>query len=283
MNSLYVVSKSTARVGKRARKDDLPIFEETKEKLLEAIHAHENKDAKISTPGLKDITSNGSVSIPESKPIRKRPNATTEEQKWRADNWKKPAEPNANTRKVREPAHKLEFTSQWNVESPDLAEQLQQIALQEIQAEEQRASVKSSNRQLKTQPTPPVPRQAKMQQTADTEDGDVKMADTSGHNEESDYVFDTYIRSIAPLTGSEESTELQADPLHGIDYGNIGILVIDNEEQELWDTYGEAQESDPEWNSEEEDENGRSGSHCSLRSTDEMDSRGLLWKRLPRR
>ena len=250
----HLISKSNTRRSKKSRKIELAIFEESKEKLLESTQAHRNLEAKSFESGVKEVGNDEKTSAEE--PPRKRPSATLEERKWRAGNWNKPIEPKHNTRTDLESDQKVELASKWNVESPEFAEQLQQIALQEIQAEEQRARVKSSHRQLETQPKPPKSRQPIMQQATDVGSGDVAMTDSDVLDEESNYVFDTYVRSTAQPFGTGESAELHVDPLQGIDHGSIGIVVIDDDEEELWETYGEVQESDPGWNSEEEDENG---------------------------
>ncbi|KAL2050518.1 hypothetical protein ABVK25_009187 [Lepraria finkii] len=249
----HLISKSSTRRSKKSRKIELAIFEESKEKLLESAQAHRNLEAKSFESGVKEVGNDEKTSAEE--PPRKRPSATLEERKWRAENWNKPIEPKHNTRTDLESDQKVELASKWNVESPEFAEQLQQIALQEIQAEEQRARVKSSHRQLETQPKPPKSRQPIMQQATDVGSGDVAMTDSDVLDEESNYVFDTYVRSTAQPFGTGESAELHVDPLQGIDHGSIGIVVIDDDEEELWETYGEVQESDPGWNSEEEDEN----------------------------
>ena len=222
--------------------------------MLESAQAHRNQKARSFESGVKEVGNDEETSTAE--PPRKRPNATLEERKWRAENWNKLVEPKHDTRTDLESDQKVELAGKWNVESSELAEQLQQIALQEIQAKEQRARVKSSHRQLKTQPKPPKPSQPIMQQATDACSGDVAMADSDVLDEESNYVFDTYVRSSAQPLGTGESAELHVGPLQGIDHGSIGIIVIDDDEEELWETYGEVQESDPEWNSEEEDENG---------------------------
>ena len=84
---------------------------------------------------------------------------------------------------------------------------------------------------------------------------DVDMTDCNDLEDDGMYVIDTYVRSVAQPTSTENS-DIYVASLRGLSQANIGILVIDEDEEKLWETYGEIQESDPEWDSEEEDENG---------------------------
>jgi len=66
--------------------------------------------------------------------------------------------------------------------------------------------------------------------------------------EDSEYVYDTYVRDVDLMTGIQSTSS----PLQG----NIGILVIREEDQELWDTYlAPSSDSDHEFETDEEDEN----------------------------
>ncbi|KAL2047026.1 hypothetical protein N7G274_001044 [Stereocaulon virgatum] len=249
--------KSSVRRNRKSQRTDLAIFEESKGKLLESAQALRDQEAECDRPGLKEVGDDETISTIE--PPRKKPNATLEERKWRAETWNKPTKPSRSIAAKSKSDRKAGLDSKWDLESLEFAEQLQQIALQEIQVEEQRARVKSSSRQLKPQSKPPRSRQPILRQAADTDRGDVAMADGNVPDVESNYVFDTYIRfqpSTQPL-GAGKSTEPHVDPLQGIDYGNFGVIVIDDDDDEktFWETYGEIQESDPDWNSEEEDEN----------------------------
>jgi hypothetical protein len=73
-------------------------------------------------------------------------------------------------------------------------------------------------------------------------DGDADMED------ESDYVYDTYV--LAPSSGDGA---IQVDG--GGSSGNVGYLVITDEDQDVWETYLEDEPSDKDWNSDEDDEN----------------------------
>ena len=68
------------------------------------------------------------------------------------------------------------------------------------------------------------------------------------------FVIDVYVRQPKHLIADRAmpSTSLEtADP------GKMGLLVIEDEDQETWELYGqEEQSSDDGWSSDEEDENG---------------------------
>ena len=249
----YAISKHRAHIQRDVRKDDLAMFMEKREEAPQSQHANKNTAAKVGESSWEDIDSGQSAT--ESVSPRKRPGVTAEERKWRATNWGRPVEPEIHAERITESARTIEPFKNWDIESPELAEQLQQIAVNEIISEEARAAPGNGHIRLKSQPRPPKPRQAKTQGAVDAGKIDVDMTDSNDLEDDSMYVVDTYVRSIAHPTNTEDS-DSYVDPLRGFNQGNIGILVIDEDEEDLWATYGEIQDSDPEWNSEEEDENG---------------------------
>ena len=81
----------------------------------------------------------------------------------------------------------------------------------------------------------------------------------SNDGTDQDYVYDTYVRydrqPLANATGKTES--ITNDLSHETAGNSIGILEISTvEDQELWDYVAGDSESEKDWNSEEEDENG---------------------------
>lgn len=69
--------------------------------------------------------------------------------------------------------------------------------------------------------------------------------------DEEEYVFDTFVRHLMDPAG----------PSYDATAERVGYLVIENEDQELWETYADADlESEKDWDSEQDDENGV----CSL-------------------
>ena len=249
----YAVSKRRAHMQRNLRKDDLAMFIEKREEASQSKHANKNAAAKSGASTRHDIDSGQSAT--DSVSPRKRPGVTAEERKWRATNWGRSVEPKVHAETATESARTIEPFKNWDIASPELAEQLQQIAVDDILSEEARAVPRNGHIQLKSQPKPPKPRQAKTQSALDAGKVDVEMTDGNDLEDDSMYVVDTFVRSIAQPTTTEDS-DSYVDPLRGLSQGNVGILVIDEDEEELWEMYGEIQESDPEWNSEDEDENG---------------------------
>ena len=235
------------------RKDGVAMFMETREEASQSKYANKNTTAKFGASTQQDIDSGQSATDSASR--RKRPGVTVEERKWRATNWGRSVEPRLHAETVTESARTIEPFKNWDIAYPELAVQLQQITVDEILSKEARAAPGDGHIQLKSQPKPPKPRQTKTQGAVDAGEIDVEMTDCNDLVDDSMYVVDTYVRSIAPPTTTEDSNSY-VDPLRGLDEGKIGILVIGEDEEELWETYGEMQESDSEWNSEEEDENG---------------------------
>lgn len=244
---LYAVSKHRARMERDVRKDDLAIFVEKREGATQSRHANRDVAAKSGESSRQDFDS--SVSS------RERPGVTADERNWGATNWGRSVKQEIHGETITESARTIDPFKNWDIESPELAEQLQQIAVEEILSEEARAAPGNGHIRLRSQPKPPKPRQAKTQGAMDAGEIDVAMTDSNGLEDDSMYVVDTYVRSIAQPISTEDS-DFYVDSLRGLNQGNVGILVIDEDEEKLWETYGEIQESDPEWNSEEEDENG---------------------------
>lgn len=80
---------------------------------------------------------------------------------------------------------------------------------------------------------------------------------------EADYVYETYIRV-------PRSELLKFNDIAG-QVRSFGILVIEEEDQQLWETYAEAEED--EWDDEDEDSNGEPNNLCSTASANTF-SRG---------
>ena len=77
------------------------------------------------------------------------------------------------------------------------------------------------------------------------------IEDTSMEDgDEAEYVYDTFVRHTAkPAPQYEQVTAAEPE--------RIGYLIIDQEDQELWETFAEDEEdSEKDWDSEQDDENG---------------------------
>ena len=249
-SSPFLAPKTIAQKHRDRRKKDLAIFAEKpdlirKAKLSGDILRHSSSESRhVDNDGKKD----GS----QLEQPRKRPNATAAERKWRTETWGNPPKPNAVTGHSTRTAENInEPSNQWNYESAQLAEQLQEVALEEIHASEERGKGLSGSGQLKIKPKPPKPRQPRTETLDVDSTGNDIMTDAIALDDDDDYVLDTYVRSSTQPTGPHY------DSLHDIAHSNVGILIIEEEEEEaFWEAFAEDRQSDPEWNSEEEDENG---------------------------
>lgn len=66
--------------------------------------------------------------------------------------------------------------------------------------------------------------------------------------DDGEYVYDTYV--LAPTSGAGAAQVGAAGAL-----GNVGYLVISEDDQAIWETYLEDEPSDKDWDTDEEDEN----------------------------
>jgi hypothetical protein len=160
--------------------------------------------------------------------------------------------PGASSR-LKKPTAEALFQSPANPPPDRLADALHRFALEEEAREEARVKPK-----VTSIPKKPVQRYrerhpeqfaTQAQNTHKTEE-DVDMM-----SDDDDYVYDTYVRTKDPVVPanleSEDSANIQ-----------VGYIVISEEDQPLWETYFEDEvESDKEFETDEEDENGKYLNH----------------------
>ena len=150
-------------------------------------------------------------------------------------------------------------SNQWDYSSEELAEQLHAFSLEQTAIQEIRTPHELGRTNLKHRPKPPKPRQP-VAQTSDIVKCDPLIFDNDeGHKHvDADCLYDTYVRTTWSPVDESPQTGVLLDPLLGVSASRIGVLVIEEAEQALWDSFGMVEaESDPEWNSEEDDENGK--------------------------
>ena len=83
------------------------------------------------------------------------------------------------------------------------------------------------------------------------------MSNSSDQDNDDDYVYDTFIRHVArPSEPHSSRSQNYVDPLKSDGLGSLGVLVISEEDEEIWEHYVEDEEDGKDWNSDEEDENG---------------------------
>ncbi|EME45480.1 hypothetical protein DOTSEDRAFT_79459 [Dothistroma septosporum NZE10] len=67
-------------------------------------------------------------------------------------------------------------------------------------------------------------------------------------DDDGDYVYDTYVLAPVPDAGAAQIDAQDSG-------GNVGYLIITEEDQAAWETYIEEEPSDQDWDSDEDDEN----------------------------
>ena len=158
--------------------------------------------------------------------------------------------PGASSR-LKKPTAEALFQSPANPPPDRLADALHRFALEEEAREEARIKPK-----VTAIPKKPVQRYRDRHpelfaaQAQKKTDEDVDMM-----SDDDDYVYDTYIRTKDPVVPatleSEDSSNIQ-----------VGYIVISEEDQPLWETYFEDDvESDKEFETDDEDENGKHPNH----------------------
>lgn len=193
---------------------------------------------------------------------RKRPLASPAERKWRAQTWRKPLE--SKVKAAPDPTSSsgnIAETEEAVNASLGLARELQQFAFKETQAASaaSHGMVKPGVKlKPKPKPKPPTPRPTKHQLDRPRINGNAHE-DAMSVEEDGDgldaFVFDMYLRQADYI--AEDSAALPNANLETVNPDKVGLLVIEDEDQALWELYGEEdQSSDEGWNSEEEDENG---------------------------
>ena len=256
VSSPYAASETPAQRRARSRRNEIAVFVEAGKTLkVKPKFDRQGSNEEV----ISRVNDEMEKEAKRSAAPRKRPNATAAELQWRAENWTKPTEQkhstvtNGNTAcDAEQPSHT------WNYKSPELAIQLQKIAFQETGTPEEHVQSHPNCQPLKVRPKPPKPRRPALNNKANEDhvDKDEVMVEAFSEDK-NEYVFDTYVRSIAQPVDNVGTDGALIDPLHGVEPVNMGLLIIeDGEEEDLWETFGEENDNDSELNSEEEDENG---------------------------
>ncbi|KAL8643037.1 MAG: hypothetical protein Q9228_000333 [Teloschistes exilis] len=189
---------------------------------------------------------------------RKRPLASPVEREWRTQTWTQPSQSHAGM-ECEHTGVQSQDTALNSVGSTsvDLACQLQQFALEQIHAANEVVDTRKEPR-IKVKPKPPRPRPAQKDTGVMQSFCDATKTATDVSSDEADtenFVFDMYVRQNEHAPSSV-SNGLPEVALEGADPDKIGLLVVEEGDYEIWELYGEQdQSSDDDWNSEEEDEN----------------------------
>ena len=235
------------------RRQDLPCFIETRKKDSKLKGSQNLSIEKGIVPNKAECDSPLDKNKFGSNP-RKRPLVNDVEKKWRNENWI------MSTRKDNATPDLARFiqygtpTGQWDHQSTTLIEDLHKISLQEA------ASLIGKGVGYPDQGEPkikPKPSKARRQDILLTMSEHELGKTNQIFENQDDFVYDTFVRTYDHSSPLDSSTP-DIDMLDMVDRHKIGILIIAEEDQFEWETFGEDEQSDKDWNSEEEDENGES-------------------------
>lgn len=223
--------------------------------LEDASKMKANMDQPVETLSIQhqDLVSPDLVT-PEPR-MYKRPNATAEEVKWRAKTWQSPAKTEKDSMPISEAPEGTEGDySSYGDYSLELAMQLQEFAIPETQNSAAHKPPMERKSQLKYQPKLPGPKPKKPVIPVQEIQKDTKMLNTHAGENDEDYIYDTYVRSDGPIRNAAGLHDLSSNT----DQKEFGLLVIEEDDEEAWEEFGEDAESDKEWDTDDEDENGSS-------------------------
>lgn len=255
--SRSISSVSGIHKSHRGSKKQLAVFEEVSKRLY-----NENTGSE-SWKHLRNASNkhNGQLELERTiaEPVdRKRPQATAEERAWRTRNWASPKNAEVAPKVDQREIIAVPPSTDGDDASLQLAQELQKFAMETSSAQTNMpqgghlpTSTASVARPLKFKPKPPKIRHPGKDPVAETV-MDVENAIGKSGLDETSYVVDTYIRAdpqAVDLSRYWSAKDQSSD-------SKIGIIVIDEEAEAVWETFADDCASDPEADSEEEDENG---------------------------
>ena len=253
--------RSTPKHGvqkkRNRRMDDVAMFVEKVNRVSEI----KSQAALRRLSGFSRLKESSTASPVVSEQLRKRPIISVAERARKAATQEQANVPGDPTIVSTKASQSIKTPSnQWNYGSEELAEQLHAIALEETRAQDQKLFQLpiGGNQSLKFKPKPPKtrPLDIPLSSSPTVEETAMSSSDDDVGSDEQ-YVYDTYVRASASFEETvSPRSGISNNPTMGIVGGKVGILVIDINEEALWDSYGVDDSSDPELNSEDDDENG---------------------------
>ena len=144
--------------------------------------------------------------------------------------------------------HARNLPGEWD-QSEALAAHLQQIAEEEMSSHVSRDSV-SPSANLKFKPRPSKPRGERETTLAAAVSDTLTLEREGNHDRDEDFIYDIFVKDNKGFSG-------EADQLMSPSIDSVGIIVVDDGEEMLWDEFSETQDSDSQWDSEGDDENGK--------------------------
>ena len=237
----------TGKGRKRSASNGLTFMERRAKKLPSSTRGSGEAETMIS-----DIAEDSPVETPRP---RKKPGRSSRTQKTAEDGSITPQpspKPSGKFQNIRLPNGK---TMPWDVNSEELAAEMQAYTLQEIGKNiEQTNQLRSArDQQISTpqktatpsrfKPTPPAQRWAERHPEEAARMNAMDVDEWASSEDESEYIIDTYVRMPANVVSGSPK--------------NFGLLVLESQ-PDIDEFYLEEQESDDEDDEQDEDENGKS-------------------------
>ena len=215
-----------------------------------------------------DIPPAGAESQQQQPTSFKRPNATLEELKWRARTWNKQTDKDKLVDQLPSLKDQKEApTSTSDAESLALADKLHAFSLEmscgmmeDVPAMENLPAAKdvpavTPKSTIKFKPKPP-PLRAKHLVPQQKPSRDTDMGDGSDLMDD-EYVYDTYTRADKPSPDMSMANSRTEGSFQEMRSEKVGVLVIEDEDEPIWQDYCEDIDDNMECDSDDEDSNGR--------------------------
>ena len=251
------------RIGKSRKKDKIAVALFTERHAAHALQLLGQDQSSESSAGgvhrLEVSPAQRVNTISSETRTYKKPSATLEEVKWRAKTWKKQARLDENSNINAEiPQPSTNVPKSYGDYSMELAMQLQDFALQETQANPSQTAVQQPKAHPKFQPKSGRARSEGMEiSVEDKHDIENGPSPDAAESDEC-FVYDIFVRSqglnqMDSLDASLTPNQVLQRPCSK----EIGFLIIQEQDEEEWQEYAEEIESDREWDTDDEDENGK--------------------------
>ena len=140
--------------------------------------------------------------------------------------------------------------------SEEFAVELQHAVLEEIGNRCEESISMPGGNHLRFRPKPPKPREQRESIHFDGGGYDINSVDIDKRDDSNEYVYDMFVKTSSLKESGSLGADSVLDPLIDGDGNRVGVLIIEDEEEALWETYADLEASDPDYNSEEQDENG---------------------------
>lgn len=252
------------RIGKSRNKDKIAVALFTERHAAHALQLldqdQSSKSSAADVHGLEGPPAQCVTPIINSETkIYKKPSATLEEVKWRAKTWQSQAPVNNNSNVNAEiPQRSTNSPKSYGDYSLELAMQLQEFALQETQTNPSQTQAKQPKAPLKFQPKPARARPERMEIPVEGKYNIKNVPLPCAAESDEFFVYDTFVRSnglnqMDFLDGSLTSNQVTQRPRSR----EVGLLIIQEQDEEEWQEYAEDIESEREWDTDDEDENGK--------------------------